>query len=84
MEIIFQRYKTLFVFSLIVPFTLFFTGYGKDFLFQRGVILSILIYLLVYYFGAVKNDPFAQFAMKFFAFMHLLVSLAVLGFILIA
>jgi hypothetical protein len=84
MEIIFKRYKILFVISLIVPFTLFFTDYGKEFLFQRGVILSILIYFLVYHFGAVKNYHFAQFAMKVFAFMHLLVCLAVLGFILIA
>lgn len=83
MQLILQKYKTLFFISLLIPFTLYFTAYGNEFIFQRGVLLSILVYFLISYFGLVKDYPYAQFAMKVFLLLHFIaLLLSVIGFFL--
>jgi hypothetical protein len=81
LAVILQRYQTLFVVSLIVPFMLYITTYGKLFIFQKEVFLAVLIYSLIFYYGAVKNFGYAQLAMKIFIFLHLVALLTlVVGF----
>jgi hypothetical protein len=80
-EASFQRYKIIFLISLFVPLCLYYTAYGKGFLFERGAILSLLIYSLIYYFGVFKNHSFARFAMKLFIWLHALAIATLIGFI---
>jgi hypothetical protein len=80
---ILQRYQTLFGLSLIVPIMLYITSYGKSVIFQKEVLLSFLIYGVIFYYGSVKNYRYAQLAMKIFVFIHLIAFLTVVVFIAI-
>jgi hypothetical protein len=79
---ILRRYQTVFVLSLIVPSALYINNYGKSFIVQKEVLLSVLIYSLIFYYGAVKNYWLAQLGMKIFISLHLIAFLTLfVGFL---
>ncbi|MDF2557630.1 MAG: hypothetical protein K0R71_1458 [Bacillales bacterium] len=68
----FQFYKILFVMSALVTLYLYYTDYGKDFLFHPRVFLSLLFFILVYYYGVYQKKPFALFLVKLFVWLQII------------
>lgn len=68
----FQFYTILFVISELVTLYLYYSDYGKSFLFRPRVFLSLLFFLLVYYYGIYRKNPFALFLLKLFVWLQII------------
>lgn len=68
----FKIYRSLFVIAALFTIYLYYNDYGKDFLIKPRFILSILFYLLLYYFGVAKNNIWVWLMVKFIVWLNII------------
>ncbi|WP_411334588.1 hypothetical protein ACK1LH_04260 [Metabacillus indicus] len=68
----FRVYVMLFYVSVMGTLYLYSRDYGNDFLLQPRVIISILSYLIIYYFGILKEKKWAKNLVKISVWLHII------------